>query len=156
MYETLKNLSTQIGMTRNIELKKEDTCELYDLIKEIIQCSTEVRRQGLLSIENYETKYFLLKKGLKLVCSGTDPVVIEQVMSKLIISGNYKGKELVARLIIMDGINGIQHGENPQRLHDVLTSWLGEEFSIEYEEYMGDLELLSRIEKIRERLFNGN
>lgn len=156
MHENLINLSTQIAMTRDIEVAQGDLNELYALIQELIQIAVEARTQGLLAIENHKTEYFLLRKGIKLICSGTDPFVVERILSKLIISGNYNGKDLVARLIIMDGVNGIQLGENPYRLHDILTAWLGESFATEYDEYIGDEQLFTKIEAIRKRLSNDN
>lgn len=154
MHENLKNLSTQIAMTNSIEFANEDLEDLYALIQELIQVAVEARTQGLLAIENHETEYFLLRKGIKLICSGTDPLIVEQILGKFVISGHYNGKDLVARLIIMDGIYGIQYGENPYRIHDLLTAWLGESFAVEYDEYIGDEELTKKIERIRKRLSN--
>ena len=154
MHENLKNLSTQIAMTNPIEFENEDLKDLYALIQELIQVAVEARTQGLLAIENHKTDYFLLRKGIKLICSGTDPLIVEQILGKLVISGCYQGKDLAARLIIMDGIYGIQYGENPYRIHDLLTAWLGESFAVEYDEYIGDEELTKKIERIRKRLSN--
>jgi hypothetical protein len=102
--------------------------QCMNLVHDLINLSIIARRDGLLSLIQVaeETHSFLLKKGLQLVVDGVAPKLVRDVMESYIISGNYEGKELLERCLILEGVGAIQQGLHPKVTKELLLSFLGE------------------------------
>jgi len=102
--------------------------QCMNLVHDLINLSIIARRDGLLSLIQVaeETHSFLLKKGLQLVVDGVAPKLVRDVMESYIISGNYEGKELLERCLILEGVAAIQQGLHPKVTKELLLSFLGE------------------------------
>jgi hypothetical protein len=98
-------------------------------VSELIALSKVARRNGLLSLVPYteNNSSFLLRKGLQLVVDGVNPQVTREVLESYILSGDYCGKELLERCIILEGVAAIQKGLHPKVAKEFLLSFLGEE-----------------------------
>jgi hypothetical protein len=98
-------------------------------VSELIALSKVARRNGLLSLVPYteNNSSFLLRKGLQLVVDGVNPQVTREVLESYILSGDYRGKELLERCIILEGVAAIQKGLHPKVAKEFLLSFLGEE-----------------------------
>jgi hypothetical protein len=110
------------------------------LVADLVNLSVMARRNGLLSlIQVAEQKSsFLLSKGLQLVVDGVNPQVVRDVMENYIISGDYAGKDLLERCIILEGVSAIQQGFHPKVTKEFLLSFLGEDtYKIYQKEYEG-------------------
>ncbi len=109
------------------------------LISYLINLSKMARRNGLLSLIQVaeETSSFLLKKGLQLVVDGVAPQLLRNVMESYIVSGDYEGKELIERCLILEGVAAIQQGLHPKVIKELLLSFLGED---SYEIYQKEFE----------------
>ena len=107
----------------------EEKRECLSLVSELIDLSKVARRNGLLSLVPYAEKNssFLLRKGLQLVVDGVSPQITREVIESYILSGNYSGKQLLERCIILEGVAAIQQGLHPKVAKEVLLSFLGEE-----------------------------
>jgi len=107
----------------------EEKRECLKLVSELIALSKVARRNGLLSLVPYAEKSssFLLDKGLQLVVDGVNPQVTRQVLESYILSGDYNGKDLLERCIILEGVAAIQNGLHPKVAKEFLLSFLGEE-----------------------------
>jgi len=107
----------------------EEKRECLSLVSELIDLSKVARRNGLLSLVPYAEKNssFLLRKGLQLVVDGVSPQITREVIESYILSGNYSGKRLLARCIILEGVAAIQQGLHPKVAKELLLSFLGEE-----------------------------
>ena len=103
--------------------------ECLSLVSELIALSKVARRNGLLSLVPYaeENASFLLRKGLQLVVDGVNPQVTREVLESYILSGDYSGKELLERCIVLEGVAAIQKGLHPKVAKEFLLSFLGEE-----------------------------
>ena len=103
--------------------------ECLGLVSELIELSKVARRNGLLSLVPYAEKYasFLLRKGLQLVVDGVNPQVTRNVLESYILSGDYSGKDLLERCIILEGVSAIQKGLHPKVAKEFLLSFLAEE-----------------------------
>jgi hypothetical protein len=99
------------------------------LVSELIALSKVARRNGLLSLVPYAEKNssFLLRKGLHLLVDGVNPQVTRDVLESYILSGDYSGKDLLERCIILEGVAAIQKGLHPKVAKEYLLSFLGEE-----------------------------
>ena len=107
----------------------EEKRECLSLVSELIDLSKVARRNGLLSLVPYAEKNssFLLRKGLQLVVDGVSPQITREVIESYILSGNYSGKQLLERCIILEGVAAIQQGLHPKVAKELLLSFLGEE-----------------------------
>jgi hypothetical protein len=115
--------------SQKIKCSNEEKRECLNLVSELIALSKVARRNGLLSLVPYteNNSSFLLRKGLQLVVDGVNPQVTREVLESYILSGDYCGKELLERCIILEGVAAIQKGLHPKVAKEFLLSFLGEE-----------------------------
>ena len=109
------------------------------LVADLVNLSKMARRNGLLSLIQVadQSSLFLLNKGLQLVVDGANPQVVRNVMESYIISGDYLGKDLLERCIVLEGVTAIQQGLHPKMTREFLLSFLGED---NYEIYQKEFE----------------
>ena len=113
---------------KRVQCSKEEKEKCAELIQKIISLTDKAKREGLLALEDdlSEIKWPLLQKGVGLVVDGIDPELIRKTMEISILSGNYKGRELIERCIIAGGVILMQDIANPQLIREFLTSFIGE------------------------------
>lgn len=101
-------------------------------IRTIVGLARKARRDGLLALdEDAQTATpGLLRLGLRLVVDGADPDVVQRTCRIAIHADGFEGVELVRRLVLLDGVLGIQAGENPTQLAAQLSAYLGEEAAL--------------------------
>lgn len=120
-----------LRLTPTHPLTTPDLEKCLHTIKQIIQLTQCARREGLLSLESIlsDLKHpFLLRKGIGLVVDGNDRALIEAILSRYILAGQYNGFDLVNRQIIMQGVLLIQNGEHPRTIQECLIAFLGEDY----------------------------
>jgi hypothetical protein len=122
--------------SQKIKCSSEEKRECLNLVSELIALSKVARRNGLLSLVPYteNNASFLLRKGLQLVVDGVNPQVTREILESYILSGDYIGKELLERCIILEGLAAIQKGLHPKVAKEFLLSFLGEESHAIFEE----------------------
>ncbi len=123
------------NFTKKIQCSNKDKEECLDLITTFTSLADKARKQGILALEDEIDDLppmFLLRKGLQLAIDGTEPEMIRTILERYILVGNYKGKELLKRVIILEGVLSIQAGDNPSIIHLLLGPFFGENFVEEY------------------------
>ena len=129
---------------QNIKCSDREKKECMKLISDLIRLSIMARRNGLLSLIQVaeQSSSFLLNKGLQLVVDGVAPQVVRKVLENYILAGDYKGKKLLERCIILEGVSAIQQGFHPKVTKEYLLSFLGEDcydvYQNEFEDSKGD------------------
>jgi hypothetical protein len=115
--------------SQKIKCDDEEKRECMKLIADLINLSIMARRNGLLSLIQVaeESSSFLLNKGLQLVVDGVTPRVVRNVLESYILVGDFKGKALLERCIILEGVAAIQQGLHPKVTKEFLLSFLGED-----------------------------
>jgi len=110
-------------------ITEEDYPQLRRIIEELTGLADTARSEGLLALEEGidEIEEPLLKLGMLLVIEGQEPTLVENSLLTALHSGEYRGVELLKRLIIITGVMGIQDGENLSTLKTLLSTYLGEE-----------------------------
>ena len=111
-----------------VELKRQSVIQA---MKKIILLSSLARREGLLGLEVY-AQDSLQKDGLELelataiilVCDGTDPAVLSNILEFRYISGQYKEHDALIYLIYTVGILNIQQGMNPRIIAEFLLAMI--------------------------------
>lgn len=112
----------------------EEKRQCIHLIEFILKLSEKARKSGLLALETFsENQAFFFRKTLELVLGGVEPGNIRNIMLNYILAGNYKGLDLLERVLTLEGLLAIQGGEHPMLLSEKLLSYLGEELSQEVE-----------------------
>ena len=124
-----------------MQCSKADKIQIVPLIDLIVRASEKARKQGLLALEDdvnaYENPSLIL--GMQLVVDGTDPRLIESILTARIFSTNKRGKELLEQIIVCDGVLSIQAGDNPRLTEVKLFSFLGDEADELYEQYVSEI-----------------
>jgi len=113
---------------QQIRVSEDAKRQCLDLISEILFLATKARNYGLLSLgkEAEENDSFLLSKGLQLALDGVKGHTARTILELYIFTGDYTGKDLLQRCIILEGVMGILEGMHPKLLKELLLSFLGE------------------------------
>jgi len=124
----------------NIKCSDQDRRRCLGLVSQIVSMAVQSRQFGLLALADIldESQPFLLRKGFQLIADGVKPHVVESIMNLYVLCGNYTGKDLLERCIILEGVLAIQNGLNPKIIKELLLSFFGEEgyqlYRAEFEE----------------------
>lgn len=125
---------------QKIKCSQEERQQCMELAAGMVTLATKGRRNGLLALmqEAEENSSFLLRKGLQLILDGVKPDIVREIMEFHIVAGNYKGKELLERCLILEGVLAIQSSVHPKIVKELMMSFLGEDghkvFEAEFEQ----------------------
>jgi len=113
----------------------EEKNECMAVISNIISLAIKARHLGLLTlVKNIEeTTSFLLKKGIQLIVDGVKHHTVRTILEFYILTGGYRGKELLQRCLILEGVLAILDGVHPKVIKEILLSLLGEDGNEDYE-----------------------
>jgi hypothetical protein len=132
-----------LEFARKLECSEDDKRDCLKVVEILLNLSKKARTYGMLSLakEAEEDSSFLLTKGIQLATDGAKPQVVRSVLEFYILSGNYVGKELLERCLILEGVVAIQEGLHPKLLKELLLSFFGEE---DYEIFEDELNETSK------------
>jgi hypothetical protein len=141
---------------QQFRVSEEEKRQCFARVSEILTLATKGRNFGLLSLgkEAEESSSFLLRKGLQLALDGVKSHTARTILELYIHTGDYTGKELLERCIILEGVIAILDGTHPKLLKELLLSFLGETGHINFKEEFEVREkekLLSYLEKIEKK-----
>jgi hypothetical protein len=113
---------------QQLRVSGEERDQCFERVSEILALATKGRNFGLLSLgkEAEENSSFLLRKGLQLALDGVKSHTARTILEVYIHTGDYTGKELLDRCIILEGVIGILDGIHPKLLKELLLSFMGE------------------------------
>ena len=111
-----------------LQCSREDKAQIMELINLLVQASEKARSDGLLALEDEMDHYEqpLLKLGMQLVVDGTDPNIVDQMLTARILSENKHGKAFLEQIIIFTAVLSIQSGDNPRLMLEKCISYLGD------------------------------
>ena len=141
---------------RQIRVNEDARRQCLALVSEILFLATKARNYGLLSLgkEAEESSSFLLRKGLQLALDGVKSHRTRIILELYIFTGDYTGKDLLERCIILEGVIGVLEGLHPKLLKELLLSFLGESGHTMFQEEFEARErekLESYLQKIEEK-----
>jgi FliG C-terminal domain len=115
--------------SRKIRCSSQDKRQCLGMVGEVISLAKKARQLGLMSLVDYmeQCPNYFLKKGLELIVDGEKPQAVREILELYILAGGYRGKDLLERCVILEGLMGIQNGLSPKRLTELLLSFFGEE-----------------------------
>jgi hypothetical protein len=117
-----------LEFARKIKCSEEDKRHCLNLVSFLLTLAKKARTYGMLALakDAEETSSFLLSKGIQLATDGAKPQVVRSVLEFYILSGDFSGKDLLERCIILEGVLAIQDGLHPKLLKELLLSFFGE------------------------------
>ena len=115
------------SFAERLQCTQADRSQCLGLVSDLVDLAAKARRLGLLSlVDTIEgEQHFLLQKGLQLIVDGVKPEVVRRILENYILSDNCRGRELLIRCLILEGIAGIQNGVNPKNIKEMLLSFFG-------------------------------
>ena len=121
-------------LANRIQCGKEDKDHCLKIVTTMVSMMEQARREGLLALEDGIEKIspFYFQKGLQMILDGSDPEDIKRIMISIVVSGNYRGAELLERMVILEGILSLQMGDNPMIGKLKMLSLLGEDYVQKY------------------------
>lgn len=134
------NIMFDLNIGQKIQCTTNEKRECLDLLNNILEFSAITRKYGLLRLESEIDKFSsnFMRKALQLIVQGVEPNYIRTILQNYIIVGDYKGKTLLERVLITEGVLSIQAGENPLLIREKLSSFFGEDFTPEIDKYFGN------------------
>lgn len=112
-----------------LQCSTEEKKSLIPLIDYIVEAAEKAREEGLLSLEDdLDTcPHPLLQFGLQLVVDGTDPDIVDDLLTARIVSINASGKDFLAQIICYAAALAIQQGDNPRIIEARCFAYFGED-----------------------------
>ncbi len=116
-----------------------DKQEALSTFDKILELSQKARCSGLLSLEpEIDTvQPEIFKKSLQLLIDGIESGYIKEILMNYTLCEGYKGKELLIRLLIIEGVLAIQQGVQTAILREKLSSFFGEDYIGEIQKHCG-------------------
>jgi len=119
-------------MTNLSSFTQQEKEACLPVVETMIEATEVTRNEGVLALEEWiQTQDSdFLKILVLLVVDGTDPDYVMLIGKNLLASEGKTGEELLARMIMLEGVLSMQAGENPRIVKTKLLSMLGERFLI--------------------------
>ena len=139
-------------IAERLQCSGDEKKELLSLVDYVVLEAEKARREGLLALEDdiEECKYPLLQFGLQLVVDGTDPSIIDGILSARILSSNKRGKDFLEQIISYTASLGIQQGNNPRIIEVHCFAFFGDEAAEYQKQYAEEISEPRRREKTKE------
>lgn len=119
-------------VAERLQCSYEDKVKCLDTLKNIIYLANTARREGILALEKemYAQNNPLLKKGIEIILNinSKQDGVIKDILFNYIIAGDYKGKDFLEAMIIVNGVIELYNGNNPRFIEKLLLSYFGDDF----------------------------
>lgn len=132
----------------------DDKNEALNTLDKVLELSEKAKCSGLLSLEQEIdiVELDIFKKSIQMLIEGMAPESLREILMNYILCSGYKGKELLIRILIIEGILAIQQGIHTLVLREKLSSYFGEAFISEIEKHFG-LDRDSQFVKIDTSIF---
>lgn len=113
-----------------MEFSDKDKLDCQTMAYVIVELSIMISKNGLLSIEKDipKMKDFFLQKALTLALDSILPLKIIETLQNEIIEKDYKGADLLRRILVMHGVVAILDGFNPMQIAVYLASFFGKNY----------------------------
>ena len=123
--------------------------EVLNTLDKVLELSEKAKCSGLLSLEpEIDTvQPEIFKKAIQMLIDGIEPESLREILLNYALCGGYKGKELLIRILIIEGILAIQQGSHTLILREKLSSLFGDDFISEIHKHFG-LDSESQLKKI--------
>ncbi|ASV12074.1 LIC10244 family PerRA/PerRB upregulated protein [Leptospira santarosai] len=87
---------------------REESLQILGMMLELSEKCYVFGKYFFIDTFHSEEHPFLLKKGFDLMRIGMDAETVSDILKGYVVSGNYEGKELLERIVILEGTEAIQ------------------------------------------------
>lgn len=112
-----------------IQCSVEEKKECFDLIVRLRKYASTIRQEGFLALEeelkNIDDEF--LATSIQMGIDGVAPELFREIQERRILVDNCRGKELLRRVIITEGMASILTEDTFRIFHYKLLSYLGEQ-----------------------------
>lgn len=137
--EGVESVMYDISIYERLLCSRDDKNEVLSTLDKILELSEKAKNSGLLSLEpemdKVQPEFF--KKSIQMLIDGIEPESLKRTLLNYALCSGYKGKELLARILIIEGILAIQQGVNTIIIRENLSSFFGEDFIGEIQKHFG-------------------
>ena len=125
------NQLIDLHLDEKIKCSEEEQQECFKLAEKFVRMAERVRSQGMPVLEDEldSNLPYLMRTGLHLIIDGAEPALVDKLLTNYICSSTLKGKALLKRLIIREGILSLQRADTPRIMRMQLLSYFGEDFA---------------------------
>ena len=165
-YEEDKIIMYDPSVYKDLICNKEEKSEVLRTLDKILELSDRANQFGLLSLESEinEVQPEFFKKSIQMLIDGMELGSFRKILLNYAFCSGYKGKDLLIRIIILEGITAIQQGTHPVVIREMLSSYFGEDYIVEIQKHFGiDDESQQKKNKVilsqnlrNARIFKGN
>jgi flagellar motor component MotA len=116
-------------LRKYVECTREERIACASVVKEMVELAILAREKGvdaLLETAEQHSNPFL-RKGLLLVCDGTDPRLVSDILETCCVFSFKQGAALLKDCMMLEGILSIQAGENPRIIQEKQLAFLGDD-----------------------------
>jgi len=130
--EEEKNIMLNIGIYEKLACSHDDKKDALDTLDKLLDLSEKAKSSGLLSLESEIdiVQPEIFKKSIQMLIDGIEPEYIKEILMNYTLCGGYKGKELLIRILIIEGILSIQQGIHTIIIREKLSSFFGEDYIV--------------------------
>lgn len=119
-------------VAERLQCSYEDKLKCLDTLKNIIYLANTARKEGILALEKemFAQNNPLLKKGIDLMLNinSNQGGLIKDILFNYIIAGDYRGKNFLEAMIVVNGIIEVYNGNNTNLIEKLLLSYFGNDF----------------------------
>lgn len=135
----VKSIMYDISIFEKMACTNDDKKEALNTLDKLLEISEKTKCSGLLSlepeIEIVQPEFF--KKSLQLLIDGMEPETLREILQNYALCSCNTGKELLVRILILEGTLAIQQGSSTIVLREKLSSLFGDEFIEEINKHFG-------------------
>ncbi len=144
-----KAIMYDMSIYENLACSHEEKKEALVTLDKILDLSQKAKCSGLLSLEaemdTVQPEFF--RKSVQMLIDGIEPECLREILMNYILCGGLRGKDLLIRILILEGTLAIQQGVNTLILREKLSSFFGEDFMEEIKRHF-NLDSGSQAEKL--------
>ncbi len=147
--EEVHTIMYDMNIYERLTCSHSDKKEALSTLDKILELSEKTKCSGLLSLEQEidAVQLELFKTSIQMLIDGIEPESLREILMNYTLCGGYKGKELLIRILIIEGILAIQQGVQTLILREKLSSFFGENFIGDIQKHFG-LDSESQLKKI--------
>nr|WP_221226860.1 helix-turn-helix domain-containing protein [Paenibacillus baekrokdamisoli] len=130
IFEEVKTIMYDINIYEKLACSHDNKKEALSTLDKVLELSERAKHSGLMSLEPeidmLQSEIF--KKSLQLLIDGIESESLREILLNYALCGGYKGKDLLIRILIIEGILAIQQGIHTLILREKLSSFFGDDF----------------------------
>jgi len=113
--------------TERLRCTEEEKLECLETVRQLAGINEVARKDGLLSLEDYAKRIDdpFFRECLQYIIDAYGPDEVREAFERMLIAGDYHGKEFLRHLLIAQGVLAIQAGNSTDGLIFHLSSWMG-------------------------------